>query len=147
MKVLGKVKEVRGNTAVVISHRTGACGSCDNCSNPDSCHIHLMFGNQKQDVEVLAKNPVQAKNGDIVELESATGTVLGISAVIFVIPVILCIASHVFFEKLLRFASLANLMLVVTFAVSFLICIYIINRYLKKRTMVSIVKIVEESRN
>ena len=147
MKVLGRVKEVRENTAIVSSHRTGACGSCDNCSNSDSCHIHLMFGNQNQDVEVLAKNLVHAKVGDIVELESATGTVLGISAIIFVLPVILCIASYMLFEKLPGFASLANLMLIATLAISFLICIYLMNRCLKKKAMVNIVKIVEESGN
>lgn len=82
MEQLVRVKEVNSDgTAVVIHVRESACsGDCHKCSG---------CGAAKEAVLFTAENRINAKRGDLVKVESATGPVLKAAVVLYVIPLVL----------------------------------------------------------
>ena len=82
MEQLVRVKEVNSDgTAVVIHVRESACsGDCHKCSG---------CGAAKEAVLFTAQNLINAKRGDLVKVESATGPVLKAAVVLYVIPLVL----------------------------------------------------------
>ncbi len=82
MEQLVRVKEVYDNgTAMVIHVRESACsGDCHKCSGCGAAKEAMVF---------TANNPIGAKMGDLVKVESATGPVLKAAMVLYVIPLIL----------------------------------------------------------
>ncbi|MBP3685238.1 MAG: SoxR reducing system RseC family protein [Oscillospiraceae bacterium] len=82
MEQLVRVKEVFDNgTADVLLVRESACsGDCHKCSG---------CGAAKETVIVTAKNAINARRGDLVKVESATGPVMKAAVVLYVIPLVL----------------------------------------------------------
>ena len=82
MEQLVRVKEAYDDgTALVIHVRESACsGDCHKCSG---------CGAAKETVLLKAKNPIGARRGDLVKVESATGPVMKAAVVLYVIPLIL----------------------------------------------------------
>ena len=72
-----------GSDAVVSISKSSACGhdcaSCGACSNPS--------------YEIKVSNPIGAKKGDRVVIETDTKKVLAVSLVLYVLPVFLLILS------------------------------------------------------
>ena len=82
MEQLVRVKEIHEDgTATVIHIRESACsGDCHKCSG---------CGAAKEAVLFEAENPIGARRGDLVKIESATGPVLKAAVVLYVIPLVL----------------------------------------------------------
>jgi len=82
MEQLVRVKEAYDNgTALVIHVRESACsGDCHKCSG---------CGAAKEAVLFTADNPIGARRGDLVKVESDTGTVLKAAVVLYVLPLVL----------------------------------------------------------
>ena len=82
MEQLVRVKETYDDgTALVIHVRESACsGDCHKCSG---------CGAAKEAVLFTADNPIGARRGDLVKVESDTGTVLKAAVVLYVIPLVL----------------------------------------------------------
>lgn len=82
MEQLVRVKEAYADgTALVIHVRESACsGDCHKCSG---------CGAAKEAVLLKADNPIGARPGDLVKVESDTGPVLKAAVVLYVIPLIL----------------------------------------------------------
>ena len=82
MEQLVRVKEVYDNgTAMVIHVRESACsGDCHKCSGCGAAKGAVLF---------TASNPIGARRGDLVKVESETGPVLKAAVVLYVIPLIL----------------------------------------------------------
>ena len=73
-------------SAEVLRVRESACsGDCHKCSG---------CGAAKETVLLKAKNPIGARRGDLVKLESATGPVLKAAAVMYMIPMLLFFAGY-----------------------------------------------------
>ena len=87
MEQLVRVRETFDDgTALVIHVRESACsGDCHKCSG---------CGAAKETVLLKAKNPISARRGDLVKLESATGPVLKAAAVMYMIPMLLFFAGY-----------------------------------------------------
>lgn len=75
----GVVFKVKGKKAVVRFDRRDACASCHMCS----------VAEDKQKVEVLLENSLNAKEGDIVEVEMGEKYVITAALIVYVIPLIL----------------------------------------------------------
>ncbi|MEG1710902.1 MAG: SoxR reducing system RseC family protein [Clostridia bacterium] len=74
----GKVEKIIKNFAVVRIERKSACGNCNMCAmSPDKPHI---------DLEIL--NSIEAKIGDIVEIEMESGGIVKMSAAAYLIPLL-----------------------------------------------------------
>lgn len=78
MKEIGTVKALRGNNAEVEIKRNSVCGDCG------ACHV-----SKDQSVMVTtAKNPVNAKSGETVEVEMQFANVFVAAFIMYGIPLI-----------------------------------------------------------
>lgn len=82
MEQLVRVRKVHSDgTATVIHLRESACsGDCHKCSG---------CGAAKEAVAFTADNPIGAKRGDLVKVESSTAPVLKAAVVLYVLPLVL----------------------------------------------------------
>lgn len=82
MEQLVRVRKVHNNgTATVIHLRESACsGDCHKCSG---------CGAAKEAVVFTADNPIGAKTGELVKVESSTAPVLKAAVVLYVLPLVL----------------------------------------------------------
>lgn len=82
MEQMVRVKETYPDgTALVIHIRESACsGDCHKCSG---------CGAAKEAILLNARNPLGARVGSLVTIESATGPVLKAAAVLYVLPLVL----------------------------------------------------------
>lgn len=82
MEQLVRVKEAFDDgTATVLHVRESACsGDCHKCSG---------CGAAKEAVVFTADNPIGARRGDLVKVESATGPVMKAAVVLYVLPLVL----------------------------------------------------------
>ena len=82
MEQLVRVKETYDDgTALVFRIRESACsGDCHKCSG---------CGAAKETVTFTAKNPIGARRGELVKVESETAPVLTAAAVLYVVPLVL----------------------------------------------------------
>ena len=73
-------------TAKVACLRQSACsGDCHKCSGCGAVEQTMVF---------TARNPIGARPGDMVTVESATGPVLKAAAVLYLMPLVLFIAGY-----------------------------------------------------
>ena len=82
MEQMVKVRKThKDGTATVIHVRESACsGDCHKCSG---------CGAAKEAVVFTADNPIGAKRGDMVKVESSTAPVLKAAVVLYVLPLVL----------------------------------------------------------
>ena len=87
MKQLVKVLSCEPDaTARVMCIRESACsGDCHKCSGCGAVQQAMIF---------QARNPIGARPGDLVTVESATGPVLKAAAVLYLLPLVLFIAGY-----------------------------------------------------
>ena len=87
MQQLVRVRQIHDDgTATVIHIRESACsGDCHKCSG---------CGAAKEAIVLEANNPIGAKPGDLVTVESATGPVLKAAAVMYLVPMVLFFAGY-----------------------------------------------------
>ena len=87
MEQLVRVKETYPDgTAQVIHIRESACsGDCHKCSG---------CGAAKEAVLLTADNPIGARKGDLVKVESDTGPVLKAATVLYMMPLVLFFAGY-----------------------------------------------------
>ena len=91
MKMTGRVVELQGEDAVVETERISACEGCHKRQEGQSCSVcSLMNGNRK--MQTRARNPIGAKVGDLVGVESETTRILGYAALVFLLPLALAAA-------------------------------------------------------
>ena len=78
--------------ARVIRTRESACsGDCHKCSG---------CGAQQETMILTVHNPIGARAGDLVVIESATGPVLKAAAMLYILPVVLFLAGYLLGEHL-----------------------------------------------
>lgn len=82
MEQLVRVQKSNGDgTAQVIHIRQSACsGDCHKCSG---------CGAAQETLILTARNPIGAKPGDLVVVESSSGPVLAAAAVLYILPLVL----------------------------------------------------------
>ena len=87
MQQLVRVRQIHEDgTATVIHVRESACsGDCHKCSG---------CGAAKEAILLEADNPIGAKPGDLVTVESATGPVLKAAVVMYLLPMVLFFAGY-----------------------------------------------------
>lgn len=89
MQQLVKVLNCDGDgQAKVVYVRQSACsGDCHKCSGCGAVQQSMIF---------TARNPIGARAGDLVIVESATAPVLKAAAVLYLLPLVLFIAGYLF---------------------------------------------------
>ena len=101
MEQLVRVRETHEDgTATVVHVRESACsGDCHKCSG---------CGVAKETILLKAKNPIGARRGDLVTLESASGPVLKAAAVLYMIPMVLFFVGYFVGDWLWQRGALAG---------------------------------------
>ena len=88
MEQLARGRQIhRDGTATVLCVRESACsGDCHKCSGCGAAQEAVVF---------VAQNPIDAKCGDLVRVESETAPVLKAAAVLYLLPLVLFIAGYI----------------------------------------------------
>ena len=85
MKQTAIVKEVVGDSAILLVKRQTMC---------DGCHKESSCGGCAQMLEVTVKNTLNATVGDSVTIETPGATVIGVAALVFLLPLILSFVAY-----------------------------------------------------
>lgn len=147
MKAIGTVLYISDDKATVESKRNSACSSCHSCSAKGACHAELVFGNQTENVSVVAFNKACAKPGDVVELESKSVNAILIMFVTFILPFILTVPVYFIFNSFVSISNILPLLTIAVFVFLFIFCSLTVNAFVKNRITVNIVRIIEESKD
>lgn len=114
--------------AQIEVHRVSACGhDCSQCGG--GCAELTRTG----PVSVLARNPVGAQPGDRVVVESATKSILGFAAVVYLLPLVLFFAGYLIAHTLGTGEGAAIGTGGVCFALSLAIAVLVDRRAAKRR--------------
>ena len=99
MQQLVRVRQVHEDgTTTVIHIRESACsGDCHKCSG---------CGAAKEAILLEAQNPIGAKPGDLVTVESESGPVLKAAAVMYMLPMVLFFAGYAIGDALAQMGAL-----------------------------------------
>ncbi len=118
MKQKAIVKEIDGQYAMVEVSRSAMCDGCvkENCES-HTCAAGAMFASAKT-ITARAKNPVGARVGDAVWVESADEKVLIYAALVFLLPIAACIFCWALTSRLVDTEWIAYLTAGMGFALS-----------------------------
>lgn len=123
MKTTATVIEVNGTRAIVESERVSACEGCHKATEEGGCSVCSLMGSNRK-ITTQAYNPVGARVGDLVSIESDTGRMLGYAALVFLLPLLMALIffgiTACFTESAILRGIFAGIGLVVSFiAMSF----------------------------
>lgn len=135
MRQSGIVTETKGEFATVEVMQTSACAGC---SKQEGC-VHC-----KKRVSCSAYNPIAARKGDRVILESSSAVILLYAVLVFILPLLLCGLSYyllgfIALPKLLRFIISTCI-----FVLIYVIIYFIADRRENTRKTVRIIAILDE---
>ena len=115
---------VKENVAEVSLLRQMNCKNCDSCNG---C-------SQKPQTELLAlaSNQIGAKIGDVVEVESAVGSSMGIAVIVYVIPCVFLLLGY-FLGQAIGFSEMASVGIGALGILVGFIPALLLNRYISTR--------------
>ena len=145
MRTEATVVELKKGRAIVESQRLSACEGCHKSQDGEKgCSVCSLMGGDRT-IRTEAENPIGAKVGDRVVIESRTGRMLLYAALVFLLPVVLALTAY-------GLASLCTAVEAVRLTVSAatLICAFLgvfaySKSVQKKRCDVEITEIVESA--
>lgn len=114
-----------GMAEVTLVRQSACSGDCHQCSG---------CGAAKQTLALQAKNPIGAKPGDVVKVESESPPILKAAAVLYILPLVLFLAGYLLGENLWGKGILVSLC---AFALG-MIPVRLIDRYLTKKMVYTI---------
>ncbi len=134
MRQIGVVLTTEEEVAYVAVQRMSACEGCHK-ANPGTetegvpaCHECMMFP-METTMQVKAENPIGAREGDRVVLESETATVLGYAAAVFLAPILMAFLLGVLLALLWRHPAAPYVGAVFGFVGTFLLLRLVLDRY------------------
>ena len=133
------VVETTPDYAVVEVTRESACAGCHNSDNCSICKIGLT---DHAEMRSKAANPLGAREGDTVQIETDSATVLRYSAAVFLLPLALGAAGYIIgyiadFDIMIRY-----IISLIGFAAAFVILKIFLEKRAAKRLDVQITQII-----
>ncbi|MCI6841207.1 MAG: SoxR reducing system RseC family protein [Clostridiales bacterium] len=133
------VVETTPDYAVVEVTRESACAGCHNSDNCSICKIGLT---DHAEMRSKAANPLGAREGDTVQIETDSATVLHYSAAVFLLPLALGAAGYIIgyiadFDIMIRY-----IISLIGFAAAFVILKIFLEKRAAKRLDVRITQII-----
>lgn len=132
MKQKGTVIDTDKDFATVEVMRTSACVGCSKQEGCIAC---------RKKTKTLAYNPIGAKKGDKVDLESKSSTVLLYAALVFVLPVLLAVSGYVLASYLFKHTALQIIIPACIFISAYVIIYFVFDRNPKTKKSVVITNI------
>ena len=136
-----KVTEIDGELATVEVSRQSICEGCHNMANSKGCSACLAFGSKI--AYAKAYNTAKAKIGDRVVVNASSKRVIGYSAAIFFLPIVLAFIAYFVADGAIGDYALAVALSV--FVISFAIACIILEKGVKKRPDLEIIAIDEDA--
>ncbi len=93
METKATVLSLAGEYAIIETDRKSACDGCHKQSEGSSCAMCAMMG-EKSRLQSRAYNPIDARPGDTVLVETPSARVLGYGALVFLLPLAACMAGY-----------------------------------------------------
>ena len=119
-------KDLGGGYAEVSVPRKSACGhDCEECAG---------CGMTGAAIKARARNDIGAQPGDKVVVESSTKKIFGVVALVYVLPVVLCLLGYFLSEGLAE--GMRYAIAVATFVVSFIPCV-LYDRHARKKELLT----------
>ncbi len=141
MRVKAVVTEVSEKYSVVESERMSACEGCH--KSAEGCSVCSLMGSEKK-ISTKAINRIGAKVGDTVEIETESRRVMLYAAVVFMLPVLLCLAFYGV-ASLLGFGETVRYVFLAAGFVISLFFIWIYSKFIvEKRIDAEIVEITDK---
>ena len=133
------VVETTPDYAVVEVTRESACAGCHNSDNCSICKIGLT---DHAEMRSKAANPLGAREGDTVQIETDSATILQYSAAVFLLPLALGAAGYIIgyiadFDIMIRY-----IISLIGFAAAFVILKIFLEKRAAKRLDVRITQII-----
>lgn len=133
------VVETTPDYAVVEVTRESACARCHNSDNCSICKIGLT---DHAEMRSKAANPLGAREGDTVQIETDSATILHYSAAVFLLPLALGAAGYIIgyiadFDIMIRY-----IISLIGFAAAFVILKIFLEKRAAKRLDVRITQII-----
>lgn len=133
------VVETTPDYAVVEVTRESACAGCHNSDNCSICKIGLT---DHAEMRSKAANPLGAREGDTVQIETDSTTILHYSAAVFLLPLALGAAGYIIgyiadFDIMIRY-----IISLIGFAAAFVILKIFLEKRAAKRLDVRITQII-----
>ena len=133
------VVETTPDYAVVEVTRESACAGCHNSDNCSICKIGLT---DHAEMRSKAANPLGAREGDTVQIETDSATILRYSAAVFLLPLALGAAGYIIgyiadFDIMIRY-----IISLIGFAAAFVILKIFLEKRAAKRLDVRITQII-----
>ena len=133
------VVETTPDYAVVEVTRESACAGCHNSDNCSICKIGLT---DHAEMRSKAANPLGAREGDTVQIETDSATILHYSAAVFLFPLALGAAGYIIgyiadFDIMIRY-----IISLIGFAAAFVILKIFLEKRAAKRLDVRITQII-----
>ena len=133
------VVETTPDYAVVEVTRESACAGCHNSDNCSICKIGLT---DHAEMRSKAANPLGAREGDTVQIETDSATILHYSAPVFLLPLALGAAGYIIgyiadFDIMIRY-----IISLIGFAAAFVILKIFLEKRAAKRLDVRITQII-----
>ena len=133
------VVETTPDYAVVEVTRESACAGCHNSDNCSICKIGLT---DHAEMRSKAANPLGAREGDTVQIETDSATILRYSAAVFLLPLALGAAGYIIgyiadFDIMIRY-----IISLIGFAAAFVILKIFLEKRAAKRLDVRIAQII-----
>ena len=99
MRQKAVVVAVKDSVATVEVLRSTMCEGCEKSKDGGACACGALLGATRS-MRADAENPVGASDGDTVEVETDSRTVLGSAALVFLLPVVLALVFYLIAESL-----------------------------------------------
>lgn len=131
MKTIATVIAVDGGLATVETERTSACEGCHK-KEDGGCSVCSLMGGNGRKLVAGAENRAGARVGDRVTVESATGRILGYAAMVFLMPLVTCLAGGLLASALTAHGGLRVLGAAIGFGVWFPVLRLISSRLQRK---------------
>ena len=142
MQTKAVVVAIDGTFATVETERKSACEGCHKAEEGGCSVCSLMGGDRK--IATKALNPLGAKVGDLVTIESKTTRMLWYGLLVFILPIVIALLSWGISSKFTANIALQTISAFVGFALSLLGVALYSKKILACRCDVEIVEILVE---
>ncbi len=133
------VVETTPDYAVVEVTRESACAGCHNSDNCSICKIGLT---DRAEMRSKAANPLGAREGDTVQIETDSATILHYSAAVFLLPLALGAAGYIIGYIADFDIMISYIISLIGFAAAFVILKIFLEKRAAKRLDVRITQII-----
>ena len=134
MKQIATVEEVKGNIAKIKVKRDSACAGCKSENLCGSC---------MKTITADAVNNIGAEIGDVVNVESESGTILKYSVFTFIVPILCALAVYFITAYIFAHELISNVSMAAGFVAPLIILVLVVKK--KKICDITITGIVERN--